>query len=126
MYAGRKFGPRRGSVARDLGAQIRDKWHVFTGSLSAQPEPRKTTENPHFSVLAPLSHTVTLASSFPRSYSHGHDHACTNHYYACVLCVYVCEMWCTTAATTIFSGVPGSLSAKTSPVRTMHFSSKSP
>ena len=31
------------------------------------------------------------------------------------------EMWCTIAATTIILGVPGSLSAKSSYVRTMHF-----
>ena len=31
------------------------------------------------------------------------------------------EMWCTTATTTTFLGVPGSLSAKNSYVRTMHF-----
>ena len=32
-----------------------------------------------------LSHKVaTLASSFPRSYSHGHYSACVDHYYACV------------------------------------------
>ena len=35
------------------------------------------------------------------------------------------EMWCTTATTTTFFGVPGSLSAKNSYVRTMH-SGKSP
>jgi len=31
------------------------------------------------------------------------------------------EMWCTAATATTCSGVPGSLSAKTSNVRTMHF-----
>ena len=69
MYTRRKFGPRPGSVAGALGVQNRANWQVITGSLSAQPEPRETTENPHFRCFAPLSHTVTaLASSFPRSY----------------------------------------------------------
>ena len=88
LYTRRKFGPRPGSVARALGVQSRTTWQLIAGSLSAQPEPRKAIENPLFSFCVPLSHTVTtLASSFPRSYSHGHCCACVDIAYTCVFCV---------------------------------------
>ena len=60
-------------------------------------------ENPHFSLFAPVIHTVTtLASSFPRSYSHGcyfagvdHCDECVGIAYPCVCCVcYVCVRVC--------------------------------
>ena len=43
VYSRRKFGPRPGSVAR-LGVQSRASWQVITGSLSAEPEARRTME----------------------------------------------------------------------------------
>ena len=55
-------------MARALGVQSRANWQVITVSLSGEPELCKTTENPHFSFFAPLSHTVTtLAPKFSPS-----------------------------------------------------------
>ena len=93
LYTRRKFGPRVGSVARALCVQSRAIWRVITGSLSVQPEPHKTMENPYFSLFAPPN---------PRSHSHGHYYACVDHYhagvdiaYAYVCCVcYVCVRTC--------------------------------
>ena len=68
-----------------LGVKSREIWQVTAGALSAQPGPRKTMQNPHFSFLAPPSHArTTLASRFPRSCSDGHYYACMDHYFACV------------------------------------------
>ena len=76
----RKFGSRAGSVARALGAKSREIWQVVVGSLSAELEPSKTMES-HISAffrflcstaVQARSHGTTLASSFPRCYSHGH------------------------------------------------------
>ena len=44
LYTRRKFGPRPVSVARALGVQSRANWQEITGSLSAEPGPRETTE----------------------------------------------------------------------------------
>ena len=41
-----KCGSRSGSVARALGVRSREIWRVPRGSLSAQPEPHKTTGIP--------------------------------------------------------------------------------
>ena len=94
LYTRCKLGPQRSSVARALGVQSRANWRVIAGSPSAEPEPRKTMENPHFIFVAPLSQTITtLASSFPRSYSDGHSYVCLYIAYGCVLyatCACVC------------------------------------
>ena len=62
----RKFGSRAGSVARALGVQSREIWQVITGSLSAELEPSKATENPHVRRFAPH-----CCNSSPLCGSHG-------------------------------------------------------
>ena len=47
-YNGRTFGLKPGSVARALRVGSRARWLVFTGSLSAEPEPPRTMETPQF------------------------------------------------------------------------------
>ena len=92
----RKFGSRAGSVARALGVQSHETWQVITGLLSAELEPSRTVENPHICQLfcstssANSNTVITIASSCPRSYSHGHYYACVDHYYACVVIMYAC------------------------------------
>ena len=46
-----KCGSRPGSVTRALGVQSSEIWQVSTGSLSAELEPSKTMENPHFKMI---------------------------------------------------------------------------
>ena len=46
LYSWCKFGHRAGSVARAPGVQSRASWQVITGSLSAEPEPSRSIENP--------------------------------------------------------------------------------
>ena len=79
----RKFGSRAGSVARALGVQSREIWQVITGSLSAELEPSKATENPHVRRFAPH-----CCNSSPLCGSHGTaavaHQVCVDHCYACV------------------------------------------
>ena len=85
----RTSGRRAGCVARALGVQSCEIWQEITGLLSAKLDPSKTLENPH--VRHSSANTITtLASSFPRSYSYGHDDACVDHCYACVVMMYAC------------------------------------
>ena len=84
-----KCGSRPESVACPLGVQSREIWHVTTGSLSAELEPSKTTENPHINCF--LVHccktgstVATVASGFPRPYSYGHYYARMERSFACV------------------------------------------
>ena len=80
VYPRRKLRPRPDSMARALGVQSRPIWQLFAGSRSAEPEPCRTMENPHFSfsllrfgsaVVQPRSYGTTLASSVPRWYMRG-------------------------------------------------------
>ena len=42
-------------MARALGVQIRTNRQVITGSVSAEPQLRKTMETPHVSIVAPTA-----------------------------------------------------------------------
>ena len=106
----RKFWSPAGSVARTLGVQSRKIWQVITGLLSATLEPSKTWENPHIrqrfcSPAVNVSNTViTIASTFPRSYSYGHYYVpgmrvwttttvCVCCYDVCVYAMCVCSVY---------------------------------
>ena len=66
----RKFGPRLDSVARALGVQSRASWQVITGSLSAEPQPRRTMETPQFKKInLQLLYHVCIAPSLKLSNS---------------------------------------------------------
>ena len=62
VYTRRKFRARPGSVARALGVRSHASWQEITGSLSAEPEPCRTTETP-YSALLLLLYQVCITPS---------------------------------------------------------------
>ena len=93
IYISASLGPARAPWrARSGRSRSPANWQGITRSLTAEPEPRKTMENPHFaSFCSTESHTATtLASSFPRSYRHGTFLLCVCGYCKRVWCVCVC------------------------------------
>ena len=50
-------------MARALGAQSREIWHVIMGSLSTEPEPSKTWKTHVSAVLLPCSKSSLLCGS---------------------------------------------------------------
>ena len=109
----RKFGPRPGSVARALGVQSRANWQVITGSLSAEPEPRKTMETPHLHFLAiahscmmlPLYHicittvsqTLKLSTLWQPRYNSSRTSGsslCDRHRRCICVCACACHSFC--------------------------------
>ena len=65
VHDGASVGPGRTPWRVTLGLQSREICQVTTGSLSAQPEPRKTMANPPFIFFDPPSHAgTTFQKSF--------------------------------------------------------------
>ena len=54
-----------------------------------------------------ISTVTTIASSFPRSYSCGHYHACVDHYYACAVMMYACMCCVCVLRIRVFASVRG-------------------
>ena len=82
--------PRPGSVARALGVQTRQIWQVVTGSLSAELEPSKITENPHIGCFATAVRSLYFVAATVQS-AVAHQVG-VNHYYACVGIAYACTV----------------------------------
>ena len=124
MYTRCKFRPRPGSVARGLGVQSLAIWQVITGSRSAEPEPCRTMEIPHFIItslqlvygqpryntrfkLSPLLHRRTLLTRVDTTYACGH-YTCVCAACACVrarVCACVLALGKASFGTVFFVGI---------------------
>ena len=108
VHEGASAGPGRAPWHVLWAFEVAEFWQVTTGSLSAEPEPSKTIENPNISLFAPrATYGRTLASRFPRSCSDGHCSACADQYYACVdiAYAYVCCVCATCGCVCVCAGL---------------------
>ena len=75
VYTRRKSGPRPISVARALGVQSREKWHVTTGSISDDLEPTRPIETRNnFRIFKEKEHRHTCICTVWSTPSHHHHH----------------------------------------------------